>query len=384
MADSKNYTVPIQVEIGARGGLKISGAYIPKAQKALKEAILNELKKITDKKTQGKIFTVNVNPDLLPMGMSTAVGDFLEGLVFQGLNNYFISQGASSYESTPTIEAEAKLKRAFQTLQRSKYQKSFIEETKRQADKAVKMLITQLDISPEKMKQQIELIWEGGSSSEGDLKLIFDGKVIMIECKNYSDYFLDKNKGITYFTLADTNGKNFPRFWRFLKRKGDPVWTHDLGLPTNIWMDNVLGQGFKEYVENLPTKFSEYSGPSAPVFSYLLQKGSFASKNVDQRALIALDKIGNSGKEIKLSFNIDIQKLQGIGYIESIFGYGIQSFYSFYNGKSSELGYFEITQNSQEIIRQNSASLLNDKTKDPGWSTTFHFILTKEAINQFQ
>ena len=39
--------------------------------------------------------------------------------------------------------------------------------------------------------------------------------------------------------------------------------------------------------------------------------------------MIALERVGSSGKDVRASFKVDLERLNNIGYIESIFGYGV-------------------------------------------------------------
>lgn len=371
-------TIPIQVTIGKKGGVIFNDKYITKL---LSKEVMDTFQELGKDAKGNTIGTIWIDKNTLNPKATSAVGDFLEGLVFQGLNNYFIQQGAAAYTSTVAEIAESRLNAALDKMGKKESQSKFINETKNVVNQALPQIIQGLGITQDTLKKNIELYWQGGSSSEGDIKLIIGGRTIMIECKNYSEYFLNKNDGFTYFTLTDTDGKNFPRFWRFLKRHGDPFWTKDLGLPTNIWMNNILGQGFKEYIESLPVKTSgTYNGPSGALFNYMLQKGSFASKNVDQRAMIALERVGSSGRDVRASFKVDLERLNNVDYIESIFGYGVQQYYSFRNGHSIRIATLEIPEKSKEIIKANSVENLTEETADPGWVTTFHFVLQKQLF----
>lgn len=384
MAARDDYIVPIEIAIGKRGGLTFQGKNL---NKKLREVVEKELSGIEKTKIAGSVVTVNVDAKYLSTKrMGQTLGEYLEFIVYDKLIKKFQRNGAEVIAiGSEEAKFNALIARAKLT---SKTALAFKKQTHEAADQAINAIWDQLELTQEDLKKIVEVEWIGDSNPIGDVSLKIGNKRIMIECKNYSDYFLQNIKSgfIQYFQLSDAEG-HFPKqFWVFLKDNG----FYNLKDPSqkDSWVNKVLTKGFIKYSQDISRgTLTSYKGSGAELFSYLLQKGSKASLNVDQRAIITLDRVKAANNEYHVFFSADLQKLENLSNIdiEAVEHYAKVSLLMSpqSSAKQQEIGNFTIPTNSQKVIADNSID--SNPSKDgEGWTTTFNFVINKTLLNQIQ
>lgn len=389
MAGREEYIVPIDIRIGPRGGLTYNGKGL---NGGLEKAVRKELEKI--ERIEGTVQIVSVPVDakyLSTKKQGQALGDYLEFIIYDKLIKKFRKENAN----VTAVEREEARFRALVARAKltSKEQTIFRQETHAAADLAVNALWDYLELTEKDLKEKIEVEWIGSDDAVGDVSLKIGEKRIMVECKNYSDYFLEKVKGgfIQYFRLSDAEG-HFPSpFWKFLKDRGGRFYDVLDPYLAPAWVYTVLTEGFTEYSKEISEGTSTtYGGDGGELLSYLLQKGSKASLEVNQRAIITLDRIKEYGKHsYKVFFNADLQKLDEPSKnkiaMETHLAKIVLSINSS-EGKKQDIGKFTIPKESQSVILNNALGRAGgDPSKDgPGWTTNFNFVINKTLLNQIQ
>lgn len=350
----------MEVWVGPHGGLKLSAESSAYIQGQLKEKILDALGDLVAQ-TRGRAtiqtVTIDVENSKDSRILGSMAGNYFEYALFEALLKT-IGQEASQVD----VDRAAIPKTVLSEYGNAG--KKLMEQCHQVAAYVAPIIHKEWGFTEAQLKEELSVEWLGGSGSIGDLKVTLAGRTLMIECKNYKESTI-ANYGLTYFTLSDAKD-NFPsKFYDYLypspKKHGN--------LSTDKWMNYVLNDGFKKWT-------SSFASPNTAKnqLMYFIQKGSHASQEVDQRAIVVLERM-TGGKNITVSVNFDLEQLVKEITVRRQYSSARIDFQS----KKEPIAFVEIA--NLKDIKANS-KFENPEADGKGWTTVLHMGLNKAFLNR--